>query len=87
MSGGDSSAPHHRLSAITKAVYFLWRQSLLCSQSSSSPSRLLGLGASVKINNVSDADSNPYGHLLQGSAAEGCRNAASPPRATGRELR
>lgn len=45
------------------------------------------MGVSMNIKNVSDADSNPYGHLLYVSAAEGCRNAASPTQATGGKLR
>lgn len=41
----------------------------------------------MEINSVSVADSYSYGHLFHGSAAEACRNAVSPPQATGNTLR
>lgn len=95
---GDSSALHHRLcsplvitdSALLVALFY---ESFSLS-SASRPVHFprgrresLCTGVSVKIKNVSDADSNPYGFLLHGSAAEGCRNVASPPQATRRKLR
>lgn len=88
--GGDSSALHHRLSTITEGEHSLLpvaAVSALLSDQFISLKAPLYAGVSVKINNVSDADSNSYGRLLHGSAAEGCRNAASPPQATGRKLR
>lgn len=44
-------------------------------------------GVSMEINSVSDADRHSYDHLFHGSAAEACRNAVSPPQATGSTLR
>lgn len=87
--GGDSSALHHRLSTITKGEHSLLPVAAVSVLLSDQFIYLKALyaGVSVKTNNVSDADSNPYGRLLHGSAAEGCRNAASPPQATGRKLR
>lgn len=93
---GDSSALHHRLSVITKAEHSVLPVAglaLFVSLGSAFRPVLLPegrrgislcMGVSAMIKNVSDAHSNPYGHLLHGSAAEGCRN---PLQATERKLR
>lgn len=82
---GDSIAVHHPLSGPPNTESSTLPAPL--SDHFVSPEDPFFTGVSMEINSVSDADSHSYDHLFHGSAAEACRNAVSPPQATGSTLR